>query len=89
MVDFLLKIPERGGGSREEGPRGREGVCGELGIWGGGGAKYFFFGPKCPPRKSCSCPKFGHNHPFLQPLKKTQKSGHYTTLCDTILHDFI
>ena len=31
-----------------EGPRGREGVCGELGSLGGGGAKYFFFsGPKC------------------------------------------
>ena len=36
----------------EEGLRGREGVCGELGIWGGGGAKYFFSGPKCPPRQS-------------------------------------
>ena len=50
--DFLLKIP--GGWSLSEGevPRGREGVCGELGIFGGGGGKYFCFsGPKCPPRQ--------------------------------------
>ena len=38
-----------------EGPRGREGVCGEIGELGGGRAKYFFFGPKCPP--SSSLPK--------------------------------
>ena len=36
-IHFLLKIPGRGGGF-QEGPRGREGVCGELGNWGGGGA---------------------------------------------------
>ena len=48
----LLKFP--GGGEfffffrGGEGPRGREGVCGEL---VGGGAKYFFFGPKCPPSR--------------------------------------
>ena len=47
-MDFLLKILEGGGVSRREGPSGREGVCRELGI-GGGGAKYFFSGPKCPP----------------------------------------
>ena len=49
---FLLKIPG-GGGSPEDGrgPRGREGVCSELGNFrGGGGAKYFFSVPKCPPR---------------------------------------
>ena len=40
-------------------------------------------------QKSCSCPIFRTQPPlpFLQPLKKTQKSRHYTTLCDTILHD--
>ena len=33
---------------------------------------------------------FGHNHPFPPPnLKKTQKSRHYTTLCNTILPDFV
>ena len=34
---------------------------------------------------------FGHNHPFpsSNPLKKTQKSRHYMTPCDTILHDFV
>ena len=50
-VDFLLKIPGGGSpGEEGEGPRGWEGVCGELGHWGRG-AKYFFSGPKCPPRK--------------------------------------
>ena len=35
-VFFLLKIPGGGGGfSREGGPRGREGLCGKLEIWGG------------------------------------------------------
>ena len=48
-IHFLLKIP--GGGGFQEGPRGREGVCGELGNLGGGGAKYFFSGPKRPPSK--------------------------------------
>ena len=35
--------------------------------------------------------KLSHNHPFpsSNPLKKTQKSRHYTTLCGTILHDFV
>ena len=47
-IGFLFKIPGRGGGGfREgEGPRGREGVCGELGTILGGGAKYFFSGSK-------------------------------------------
>ena len=44
---FLIENPRRGGGG---GPRGREGVCGELGNFFGGGAKYFFSGPKRPPR---------------------------------------
>ena len=39
-----MKIPGGGGGSRRG--RGREGVCGELGNLGGGGAKYFFGGPE-------------------------------------------
>ena len=42
VVDFLLEIPE-GGGLHEEGPRGREGVCGKLGIFGGGGGLNIFF----------------------------------------------
>ena len=44
-VGFSLKIP--GGGSLPGGvgARGREGVCRDL----GGGGKYFFSGPKCPP----------------------------------------
>ena len=41
---FLIGNLRGGRGSpRHAGPRGREGVCGELGIWGGGG-KYFFSG---------------------------------------------
>ena len=45
---FLLKIPRGGGGFSGQvggGSSGREGVCGEF----GGGAKYFFSGPKFPP----------------------------------------
>ena len=35
---FLMEKPRRGGGSPgREGPRGREGVCSELGNFGGGG----------------------------------------------------
>ena len=49
---FCIENPRRGQ-FRGEGPRGREGVCGELGNFlGGGGAKYFFSGPKCPPGQS-------------------------------------
>ena len=55
----LLKIPGGGGGFPGEGPRGREGVCSELGnLFGGGGAKYFFSGPKCPPRSKNTGSKF-------------------------------
>ena len=42
---FLSKIPGGGGGVlwEGEGTRGREGVCGELGkFWGGGGLNFFF-----------------------------------------------
>ena len=45
----IFHCKSRGGGLQEgKGPRGQEGVCGELGIFGGGGPKYFFSGPKCP-----------------------------------------
>ena len=40
---FFIENPREGGGKRE-GPRGREGVCGELGNFWGGGAKYFLRG---------------------------------------------
>ena len=40
-IGFLLKIP-RGGGISRRG-RGREGVCGELGYFGGGGGLNIFF----------------------------------------------
>ena len=39
---FFIENPRRGGGVARS-RRGREGVCGELGILGGGGAKYFSF----------------------------------------------
>ena len=43
-IGFLLKIPGGGGTSPgREGPRGREGVCGELGNFGEGGGLIFFF----------------------------------------------
>ena len=46
---FLLKIQEGGGlpGGGGGRVRGREGVCEDF---GGGGSKYFFSGPKGPPR---------------------------------------
>ena len=47
-VDFLLKNARRGGGVSGEGGGGWVSV-GNFGR--GGGAKYFFSGPKCPPRK--------------------------------------
>ena len=47
-VDFLLKIPQGGWVSRRgEGRGGRRVSAANWGI--GGGAKYFFSGPKCPP----------------------------------------
>ena len=45
--DFLLKF-QKGGVSWVGGGGGREGVCRELGM----GPKYFFSGPKGPPRKA-------------------------------------
>ena len=47
---------------------------------------FYLFGPT----KSCCVKYFGCNHPFpsSSPSKKTQELRHYTTLCDTILHDF-
>ena len=47
VVSFLLQIPG-GGVSREGGGASGPGGCLPK-IWGGG-AKYFFSGPKCPPR---------------------------------------
>ena len=52
---FFIENPRRGGGGvphEGEGPRGLEGVCGELGDLVGVGAKSFFPGPKCPPSES-------------------------------------
>ena len=50
-VFFFFEIP--GGGGSQEGVGGGEGPGrvseGNLGELGGGGAKYFFSGPKCPP----------------------------------------
>ena len=47
---FLLKSQERGGGL-QEGRGGRGAGRVSAANWGwGGGAKYFFSGPKCPPR---------------------------------------
>ena len=41
---FLIEIPRRGVSRRERGPGGREGVCGEWGVWWGGGLNIFFRG---------------------------------------------
>ena len=42
---IFIEIPRRGGGFLQdgEGPRGQEGVCGELGNLGGGWGQNFFF----------------------------------------------
>ena len=39
---FFIENPRRGGAPEGEGPRGREGVCSELGNGGGGGQNIFF-----------------------------------------------
>ena len=46
---FFIENPRRGV-SRGRGAEGARGCLGELGNLGGRGAKYFFSGPKCPPR---------------------------------------
>ena len=43
-VQFFIENPRREGGLQEAGLRGREGVCGDLGNWGGGAN--IFFGAK-------------------------------------------
>ena len=69
-VRFSVENPTGGGrrSRRMGGGGGREGVCSELGA--GGGSKYFFPGPKRPPRldvasraprdegRSCRCRPF-------------------------------
>ena len=47
---FLLKIPEGGGGVSRSGRGAGRVSAANWGFWEqGGGAKYFFSGPKCPP----------------------------------------
>ena len=43
-----------GGSSGREGPRGREGVCSDLGNWGGG-PKYFFWGAEMSTKAWFCC----------------------------------
>ena len=79
-VDFI-EISKGGVVQEGEGPRGGEGVCGKLGNWGGGGrAKYFFSGPKCPPRITPSLtPNFSRGinwrNQFLSPWLHQKISG--------------
>ena len=49
-IGFLLKIPG-GGVSSTGGAEGPGGCLRRIGEFLGGGAKYFFSGPKCPPRE--------------------------------------
>ena len=47
---FFIEKPRRGGASRTGGAEGPGGCLQRIGEFGGGGgAKYFFGGPKCPP----------------------------------------
>ena len=52
------------------------------------GSMFLLFGPD---KSHVRVQSFGQSHPFpsSNPQKKTQKSRYYTTLCDTILHDFV
>ena len=55
MERFFIENPRRGGGlfSRTGGAEGPGECLRQIGeFWGGGGAKYFFSGPKCPPRQA-------------------------------------
>ena len=45
---FFIENPRGGGGSRRGRGAGRVSAA-NWGSWGGGGTKYFFSGPKCPP----------------------------------------
>ena len=81
----FIEKREGGGGSPTRGvgvlPRegGREGACGELG--GGGGAKYSFSGPKCPPSLCVHALRWGLNYgfsvmlPLESALAETQSKG--------------
>ena len=65
-----MKIPG-GGGVAGGGPRGREGVCSELGNFGGG-AKYFFSGQEFPFRNLLENKGSGL-HPTLDLARQTDK----------------
>ena len=62
-VGFLLKIPGGRGGSPTRGGGGEGGRVSAGNF--GGGAKYFFSGPKCPPRLSPKCQKIVNVGLFL------------------------
>ena len=47
---FFIENPKEGGVSSTGGAEGPGGCLWQIGEFGGGGAKYFFSGPKCPPR---------------------------------------
>ena len=46
---FFIENPRGGGGVSRRRGRGAERLSARIGDFGGGGAKYFFSGPKCPP----------------------------------------
>ena len=55
-IDFLLRIPGgRGGAGSRSGAEGPGGCLWRTGDFWGGGAKYFFSGPKRPPRLVNPC----------------------------------
>ena len=72
-----MKISGGGGGLEEgEGPRGRQGVCGELGNCGGGGLNIFFRGRNVhqvffPPHTFAPCPCY---HPHRNNYKRNPRA---------------
>ena len=49
-VSIFIENPRRGGSPEGGGAEGPGGCLRRIGDLGGGGAKYFFSGPKSPPR---------------------------------------
>ena len=72
---FLLKIPPGGGVSRRGRAEGAGGCLRQIGELGGG-ANFFFSGPKCPPRKGFSS---------MRTKEKKDNKKNWTNRCCTLV----